>query len=158
MVLDVVRWYHGTMRLSHLCTLHLSYVGDFHLVRPYGNESGAGWGIGEGTVVGDRLSGSIQWSNHPARRGDGTMLPGVRGFIRTPDGAEVMIEMSGRTTFDDSGIGQQMLFTLFESDDPSYAWLNTVICVAEGRIDTATIESRIEVHLCETRLPAPDPG
>jgi hypothetical protein len=157
MVLDAVWWYHGPMRLSHLCTLQLSYVGDFHLVRPYGNESGAGWGVGEGTVSGDRLCGSMQWSNHPARRGDGTMLPAVRGFIQTQDDAEVMIEMSGRTTFDNSGIGHQMLFTLFESADPSYTWLNDVICVAEGRIDTATIESRIDVHLCETRPPAPDP-
>jgi Protein of unknown function (DUF3237) len=157
MVLDAVRWYHGTMRLSHLCTLKLSYVGKVHLLRPYGNESGAGWGIGEGTVSGDRLSGSMRWSNHPGRRGDGTMLPGVRGFIQTPDEAEVMIEMSGRTTFDGSGIGHQLLFALFESADPSYTWLNNVICVAEGRIDPATTESRIEVHLCETSPAAPDP-
>jgi hypothetical protein len=157
MVLDVVRWYHDSMRLSHLCTLHLRYVDDFHLVQPYGNESGAGWGIGEGTVSGDRLSGSMRWSNHPGRRGDGTMLPAVRGFIRTPDEAEVMIEMFGRTTFDGSGTGHQMLFTLFESAAPSYTWLNDVICVAEGRIDTATIESRIDVHLCETSPPDPEP-
>jgi hypothetical protein len=145
-----MRWYHGTMRLSHLCSLILNYVDDFHLVQPYGNESGAGWGIGVGTVSGDRLSGRMQWSNHPARRGDGNMLPSARGIIWTPDGAEVMIEMSGRTIFDDSGSGHQLLFTLFESADPSYTWLNDVICVAEGRIDTDTVESRIDVHLCET--------
>ena len=138
------------MRLSHLCTLNLSYVGEFHLVRPYGNEAGAGWGVGEGTVTGERLSGTVQWSNHPARRGDGTMLPSVRGVIRTPDDAEVMIEMSGRTVFDGPGTGHQLLFTVFESGHPSYTWLNDVVCVAEGRIDTETIESRIDVQLCET--------
>jgi hypothetical protein len=141
------------MRLSHLCTLRLSYDGEFHLVRPYGNEAGAGWGIGQGTVTGERLSGTMRWSNHPARRGDGNMLPRARGFIRTTDDAEVMIEMSGRTIFDDSGTGHQLLFTLFESEDPSYTWLNDVVCVSEGRIDTATIESRIDVHLCETAEP-----
>jgi hypothetical protein len=138
------------MRLSHLCTLSLSYVGDFHLVRPYGNESGAGWGVGEGTVAGERLAGRLRWSNHPGRRGDGTMLPDVRGVIATPDDAEVMISMSGRTLFDGSGSGHQLLFTSFESEHASYAWLNDVICVSEGRIDSATIESRIEVHVCES--------
>ena len=138
------------MRLSHLCTLNLSYVDEFHLVQPYGNEAGAGWGIGQGTVTGDRLAGAMQWSNHPTRRGDGNMLPSVRGIIRTTDGAEVMIELSGRTIFDGSGTGHQLLFTVFESADPSYTWLNDVVCVSEGRIDEGTIESRIDVHLCET--------
>ncbi len=137
------------MRLSPLCTLNLSYVDDFHLFRPYGNEAGGGWGRGTGTVTGERLSGTVQWSNHPTRRGDGNMLPNVRGVIATNDDAEVMIEMSGRTIFDSPNSGHQMLFTLFESENPLYAWLNDVVCVAEGRIDLATIESRIVVYLLE---------
>jgi hypothetical protein len=40
-----------------------------------------------------------------------------------------------------------MLFTLFESEHPAYTWLNDRICVADGRIDTTTIESRIDVYL-----------
>lgn len=137
------------MRLSALCTLNLSYVDVFHLLRPYGNEAGTGWGRGTGTVVGDRLSGSVQWSNHPTRRGDGNMLPNVRGVIRTTDDAEVLIEMSGRTIFDNPASGHQLLFTLFESESSNYRWLNDVVCISEGRIDLATIESRIDVHLCE---------
>ena len=138
------------MRLSPLCTLTLTYRGDFHLVRPYGDESGVGWGVGTGTVTGDRLSGAVEWSNHPARRGDGTMLPSVRGLIRTPDGADVMIEMSGRTIFADPSSGHQLLFVVFESAAPSYAWLNDVVCVGEGWINTGTAESRIDVHLCDS--------
>ena len=138
------------MRLSDLCTLSLSYRGDFHLVRPYGNEAGLGWGMGGGTVTGDRLAGVMEWSNHPARRGDGAMLPNVRGLIRTPDQAEVLIEMSGRTIFADSATGHQLLFVTFESAEPAYGWLNDVICVGEGRIDVATAAARIEVQLCET--------
>ena len=38
---------------------------DFHFPKPYGDESGPGRGIGEGTVSGGRLSGTIKWSNHP---------------------------------------------------------------------------------------------
>jgi hypothetical protein len=72
-----------------------------------------------------------------------------RGFVTTPEDAEVMVQMSGRTVFDGDGTGHQMLFTLFESEHPAYTWLNDRICVADGRIDTTTIESRIDVYLCE---------
>ena len=52
-----------------------------------GDESGPGWGIGEGTVSGERLSGTIKWSNHPSLRSDGVALPDFRGVISTADGA-----------------------------------------------------------------------
>ena len=45
------------VKLDRLCTLEIAYSGAFHVVRPYGNESGAGWGLGEGVVSGDRLAG-----------------------------------------------------------------------------------------------------
>ena len=57
--------------------------------------------------------------------------------------------MTGRTVFDESGSGQQMLFVTLESEHPTYEWLNRVICVGDGRIDLETIESRIEVFVCE---------
>ena len=34
-----------TMRLDLLCRIDLRYTGDFHLVRPYGNEAGTGWAL-----------------------------------------------------------------------------------------------------------------
>jgi hypothetical protein len=46
------------MRLNKLCSMDLSYTDGFHLIRPYGGESGLGWGFGTGTVSGDRLSGT----------------------------------------------------------------------------------------------------
>jgi hypothetical protein len=62
-------------------SMDLRYTSDFHLVRPYGNESGVGWGVGDGTVAGERLSGSTQWSNQPRR-------PGRTVFVER-DGATV---------------------------------------------------------------------
>ena len=53
------------MRLDKLCLLEFRYL-DSHFPKPYGDESGPGWDIGEGTVSGERLSGTIKWSNHPA--------------------------------------------------------------------------------------------
>jgi len=51
------------MRLDPLCRMDLRYTGDFHLARPYGNEAGTGWGMGEGVVIGERLGGTAQWSS-----------------------------------------------------------------------------------------------
>jgi len=140
------------MRLEELCALDLQYSGDFHLVLPYGNESGLGWGIGVGTATGDRLTGRAQWSNHPRRRGDGAMLPGVRGVITTDDGAEVMFELKGRTVFvqrDGERVGRQLLMVLLESEDDRYAWLNNTVCMAEGIIDDTV---HLVVHLCTNEL------
>ena len=43
------------MRLEPFCVLELAYTSGFHYVSPYADESGIGWGIGEGTASGDRL-------------------------------------------------------------------------------------------------------
>ncbi len=121
------------MRLERLCTMELKYNGGFHLIRPYGGDSGTGWGVGEGTVTGDRLAGQAQWSNQPERRGDGVMLPNARGVIKTPDDAEVIFHLTGRTVFverDGQSAGRQLLMTLFESEDQRYAWLNNKVGIA----------------------------
>ena len=53
------------------------------MARPYGNESGLGWGGGDGMVTGEQLSGEAQWSNQPRLRGDGVMLLNVRRHHRS---------------------------------------------------------------------------
>ena len=110
-----------------------------------------GWGIGDGTATG-RLQGTVEWSNQPAGRGDGVMLPNARGVIVTGDAAEVMFDLAGRTVFVEqpSGapVGRQLLMTLFESEHESYAWLNNTVCVAEGKIDPERLVTHMEVWLC----------
>jgi hypothetical protein len=144
------------MHLEHLCALDLAYDGGFHYVSPYAGDSGVGWGMGRGTATGERLHGSITWSNHPAGRGDGAMLPSVRGVILSDDGAEVMFDLTGRTVFVEqpSGgtLGRQLLMTLFESEHASYAWLNNTVCVTEGRIDPERLVTHMEVWLCQPDL------
>src|SRR5713101_209442 len=76
--------------------------------------------------------------NHPAGRADGTMLPCARGVITTPEGAQVMFDLSGRTVFVGEGtatVGRQLLMTLFESEHERYRWLNNTVCLTEGRIE-----------------------
>jgi len=58
------------VHLDRLCSMDLKYVGGFHMARPYGNEAGLGWGVGEGTVSGERLTGDAKWST--IRRGGAT--------------------------------------------------------------------------------------
>ena len=58
------------MKLDPLCRMELRYTGDFHLARPYGNEAGTGWGIGDGRIIGDRLAGLTQWSNQTGPAGE----------------------------------------------------------------------------------------
>ncbi len=143
------------MRLERLCKMDLQYVGDVHLLRPYGNEAGLAYGVGDGTVEGERLSGTVRWSNHPTRRGDGSMLPSARLAITTDDGAIVLADLTGRTVFvpvDGEKVGRQLLMTLFESEDERYTWLNHTVCVAEGAIDQVRLAMHVEVHLCHSDL------
>jgi hypothetical protein len=143
------------MRLNRLCSMDLSYTDGFHLIRPYGGEAGLGWGIGTGTVEGERLRGTVAWSNHPARRGDGAMLPAVRGVITTEDNSEVLFDMSGRTVWVDQNgavTGRQLLMGLFESEADPYVWMNNSVCVVEGAIDSQTLVVHFEVHECLTDL------
>ncbi len=75
------------MRLEHFCDLQLAYrqeaFGEFALVRPYGGQEGRGYGEGDGSVTGEKLSGRVRWVNHPRRRSDGAMLPDASGIIQT---------------------------------------------------------------------------
>jgi len=139
------------MRLEPFCVLDLAYTSGFHYVSPFADDSGIGWGIGAGTASGDRLRGTVQWSNHPRGRSDGAMMPAARGVITTADGADVMFELTGRTVFVSRGsetVGRQLLMTLFESEDDSYRWLNDTVCMTEGRIDPVAMVMHMEVALC----------
>jgi hypothetical protein len=144
------------MHLEHLCALHLQYEAGFHFVSPYKGDSGIGWGIGRGTASGERLQGTVRWSNHPSRRGDGVMLPCARGVVLTTDSAEVMFDLTGRTVFMDqpSGekAGRQLLMTLFETENESYKWLNNTVCMTEGQIDPERLFMHMEVWLCHAEL------
>jgi hypothetical protein len=128
------------MQLEHLCDMQLAYEHipgsseKFVLIRPYGSEEGSGYGVGGGTVQGERLRGVLHWVNHPHRRSDGAMLPDVHGVLRTDDGARVLFRLQGRT-FIEGTIGRQLLSVLFETDDPRYHWLNGSFCVLEGVVD-----------------------
>ena len=144
------------MRVEYLCDLDLQYEGGFSFVSPYQGGSGTGWGVGGGTASGERLQGTVRWSNHPSGRSDGVMLPCARGIVLTDDGAEVMFNLTGRTVFREqpSGekAGRQLLMTLFETEYESYRWLNNTVCMTEGGIDPERLVMHMEVWICHADL------
>ena len=58
------------MRLERLCEMGLTYrdssFGEKSLrARPFGGQEGSGYGEGDESVKGDRISGTLRWMNHP---------------------------------------------------------------------------------------------
>ena len=143
------------MRLEHLCDMELGYQGGFTLIQPYASEEGAGFGAGEGMASGDRLAGRIRWVNHPQRRSDGVMLPNVHGVITTAEGAPILFTLRGRTIGAQTALGrqsQQVLSALFEAEDERYRWLNTTLCIAEGRQNLETLRFQFHIYACFSEL------
>lgn len=140
------------MRLEYVCDMHLSYSGEFKLVRPYRGEEGSGYGEGVGTVVGDRLQGHVRWVNHPHRRSDGVMVPDAHGVIESDDGAVLLFTFQGRTVFGENK-GAQTLQVTFETEDDRYRWLNDTLCVLEGTIEPPpSLKMDARVYACVNEL------
>lgn len=144
------------MKLEPLCEMQLAYRDStfgkkFVLSRPYGGEEGLGYGEGDGSVMGEKIRGSLHWTNHPRRRSDGSMLPDAQGVIQTDDGALVHFSLEGRTVHV-GDMGRQLLSAIFESADDRYKWLNNTFCVLEGKIDMEKLVMNFRVFSCVSDL------
>jgi hypothetical protein len=142
------------MHLERLCLMDIHYLEGCH-PKPYGNDSGPGWGIGEGTVSGERLGGTFKWSNHSSHRPDSVALPDIRGVITTVDGSEVLVCLTGRAIWraqGDEHVAHLLLMALFESGSDGYSWLNNEVCMAEGVLDPQTSVFHLEVHRCQNEV------
>jgi hypothetical protein len=105
--------------------------------------------VSGGKAVGDRLSGSLlpgggDWLLAGA---DGYARLDVRGTLQTDDGALVYVSYHGVLELTERALqalsegppteyGEVSFLTAprFETGDPRYTWLNTLVCVAEGRL------------------------
>jgi len=112
-----------------------------------------------GVVTGDRINGTMQGAGADwlLIGSDGYGRVDVRGQIVTDDGAVVyvqylgLLEMNkavGRASIDptaETAYGDQYFRTTprFETGDERYAWLNTSVFVAEGRIATDGVEYEV---------------
>jgi hypothetical protein len=111
-----------------------------------------------GTVEGPKLKGTIlpsggDWLTVGA---DGAVRLDVRATFHTEDGAYIYVQYQGilvpseksraasasggRTEYGDAYF---MTAPRFETGDPRYAWLNTVVAVGEGRNAPNAVEYRV---------------
>jgi hypothetical protein len=114
-------------------------------VAGYG-ESGdiASYAQGDGHVTGERLSGTLRWTNHPRRRADGVGLPDFHGVLSTDDGADILFSFHGYNWGVTEAAGGHPLqpferraalaaLTLAAGDD-RYRWVNRVFAVIEADV------------------------
>ncbi len=144
------------MRIELLGDLELRYrdtsFGEkFILVRPYGGEDGVGYGEGDGTIKGERISGNIRWVSHPSHRNDGSVLPRFDGVIKTNDGAIILFNFQGKTVWV-NGMGRQLLSAVFETQDSRYRWLNESFCVLEGAVDSPGLRIKLHIYNCVNEM------
>jgi hypothetical protein len=143
------------MQLEHVVDLDLRYEGEYTIVRPHGGFDGTGYAAGHGTASGERVSGSVRFSNNPRVRGDGNLLAALSGVISAEDGARIVFAANGlgrwRGREVDVAAG-----VLFECDDERYGWLNGAFCVAEAVVRGRHVAMR--VYECLTAVAARPPN
>jgi hypothetical protein len=96
---------------------------------------------------GTLIAGSADWM---LIRKDGVMVIDARTTLQTDDGATIHMTYGGRAVFPADMLGDLRDPTrrhlldparyyfrttpLFETGTPAYAWLNDIVCVANGRL------------------------
>jgi hypothetical protein len=135
--------------------MDLGYEGRFTFVAPFATKEGAGFGAGDGTCFGPRITGKVRWANHPRRRSDGVMQVDAEGAISTDDGASILFTLRGRTVTLQKESGEKgghLFHILLESGDERYAWVNHTMCVGEAVIDPGTLRLVVGIHQCVNEM------
>lgn len=133
------------MELEGLADVDLTYV---TLGSVDYDAGGQLYGTMEGTLRGERLSGTLELTNLASRRTDGVNLPTLRGTLDTDDGARVWVELDGIATLRAEDQARVFVTTFrFRTGDERYAWLNTTFGVLEGVLDTVGVGGRARGRL-----------
>ncbi len=133
------------MELVELCDVDLTYVTLESLEYDAGGQL---YGTMEGSLTGERLSGSLRLTNLASRRTDNVNLPTLRGLLDTADGARVWVELDGVATLRAEDQAPVFVTTFrFRTGDERYTWLNTTFGVLEGVLDTVGVGGRARGRL-----------
>jgi len=105
---------------------------------------------------GTLIAGSADWM---LIRKDGVMVIDARTMLHTDDGATIHMTYGGRAVFPadmlsdlrnptrrhllDPGRYYFRTTPLFETGTPAYAWLNDIVCVANGRLTEQGLEYQV---------------
>jgi hypothetical protein len=137
------------MELVKLATVQLTYTTlealDF-------GSGGQLYGTMDGSLVGDRLSGTLKLTNLAPRRADNVNLPTLRGMLTTDDGVSAWVELDGIATLRADDNARVFVTTCrFRTGDERYGWLNTVFGVLEGVLDSVGVGGVARGELFECR-------
>jgi Protein of unknown function (DUF3237) len=98
----------------------------------------------EGRVVGHRAGACTDWLT---RHADGTVSVDARLLLETSSGAHLTIRYTGKGAALPATGAPVYVVPTFETDDPEYAWLNTIQAVGKGvRADTSLIYELYELR------------
>jgi hypothetical protein len=106
----------------------------------------------DGSVIGERLRGTLRLTNLAPRRADNVNLPTLRGILTTDDGAQAWVEMDGLAVLrPDDGARVFVTTCRFRTGNERYAWLNTLFGVLEGILDSVGVGGIARGQLFECR-------
>jgi hypothetical protein len=140
------------MDISSLAAVELTYTAIESLEYPSGGQL---YGTMEGSLVGDRLSGTLRLTNLAPRRPDNVNLPTLRGVLTTEDGARAWVELDGLATLRPEDGARVFITTCrFRTGDERYGWLNTLFAVVEGVLDSVGVGgvARGQLFACHATL------
>ena len=134
----------------------LAVIGDVELTYTtleslaFGGE-GQIYGTMDGVLRGDRVSGELHLTNLARRRPDDVNLPTLRGVLRADD-ATVWVEFDGIAMLrPDDGARVFVTACRFRTGDAALGWLNGVVGVLEGVLDTVGVGGVARGRIYECR-------
>jgi hypothetical protein len=140
------------MRFTPFGDIELTYLAmDFV---DYG-VGGQYYGLMEGSLRSDRLSGRLRLTNTAHKRTDNVNTPTLTGVLTTDDGATVVVEMNGLSQIQEGG--RVFITSLtFRTAQPEYEWVNTLFGVVEGELHGRPrpneMHARCRVYACEATI------
>lgn len=106
------------------------------------------YGTMEGSLTGERLSGTLRLTNLAPRTSDDVNLPTSRGVLDTADGALVWVELDGVATLRAEDQARVFVTTFrFRAGDERYTWLNATFGVLEDVLDSVGVGGRAHGRL-----------
>ena len=111
------------------------------------------YGVMEGRLDGERIRGAVHLTNLAQGRADGVNTPTLRGLLTTEDGVPVWVEMDGLATLRVEDEARVFVTSCrFRAGAGQYAWVNTVVGVVEGVLDTGTGTARARIYECRPTI------
>ena len=99
---------------------------------------GRAYGAMSGTLTGPRISGRLELTNLAPLRPDNVNLPTLRGLLTTQDGGRVWAEFDGIARLREADSARLFVTSArFRTGDERHAWLNYVVGIMEGVLDTS---------------------